>query len=413
MSAQTRRNFTALWLGAAVTNLADGMFKLALPLIAVSMTDSPALVAGATLANTLPWLLFALPAGVLADRVDRRRLIMVATGGRVVVAAVLVALVLGDVLSLPVLYGAAGLLGVGEVVTDTTRMSVIQQVVPRNRMESALAKLTATETVANEFAGPPLGGLLAAAGFALAVGASGIGYLVALLALAVMTGRYRPAAPAEPTMIRADLLAGLRYVWHERTLRTLLLVAGGAAGCWAGWNAVIALYAVAPGPVGLTRSEFGLLIGALGVGGFLGAAAAPVMIRLAGRRVVLVGAMACYAVFLATPAAVASPYLIAAGTFLGGLGVGAWNVTYSALRALIVPNEMMGRYSGVSRLASWGSMPLGALLAGVLAEFVGVRAVFGLGGAVCLLLVVITGRTVWSGDFRRLEANALRAAPAA
>jgi MFS family permease len=402
----TTRNFTALWIGTAVTNLADGVFKLALPLIAVSMTDSPALVAGATLANTLPWLLFALPAGVFADRLDRRRLIMAATGGRVIVVSALVACLLGDVLTLPALYLAAVLLGVGEVFTDTTRMSVIQMVVPRSRLESAFAKLTATETVANEFIGPPLGGLLAAVGFALAVGASGVGYFIALLALAVMTGGYRHAAQPEPTLIRADIKAGVQYVWNERTLRTLLLVAGGASGCWAGWNAVIALYAVAPGPVGLSRSAFGLLIGALGVGGFLGAAAAPAMIRRVGRQAILIGSMACYAVFLAAPAASTSPYLLAATTMLGGLGAGAWNVTYSALRALVVPDEMMGRYSGVSRLTSWGSMPVGALLAGVTAEIVGVRAVFGLGGAVCLFLLLVTIRTVSSDGFRRMADSA-------
>ena len=402
----TARNFRALWTGTAVTNLADGVFKLTLPLIAVSMTDSPALVAAATLANTLPWLLFALPAGVFADRLDRRDLIMVATGGRIIVVAALLVCLLGDVLTLPALYVMAVLLGVGEVFADTTRMSVIQMVVPRSRVESAFAKLTATETVANEFVGPPLGGLLAAMGFALAVGASGMGYLVALVALAVMAGSYRGAGQAVPTMIRTDIKAGLQYVWSERTLRSLLLVAGGASGCWAGWNAVVALYAVAPGPLGLSRAAFGLLIGMLGVGGFIGAAAAPAMIRRVGRRVVLVGSMASYAVFLAAPAASTAPYLIAATTFLGGLGAGAWNVTYSALRALVVPDEMMGRYSGVSRLTSWGSMPVGALLAGVIAEVAGVRAVFGLGGAICLFLLLVTMRTVSSDDFRRMAERA-------
>jgi MFS family permease len=402
----TERNFTVLWIGTAVTNLADGVFQVALPLIALSMTRSPVSVAGVALANTTPWLLLALPAGVLADRVDRRRLIMAATGGQLIVVAALMVCVLGDLLTLPDLYVAAALLGAGAVFNDTTRMSMIQMVVPRNRLESAFAKLTASETVAKEFIGPPLGGLLAAVGFALAVGASGIGYLVALLAVAVMTGHYRRATPAEPTAIRTDIKAGLQYVWNERPLRTLLLVAGSASGCWGGWNAVIAVYAVAPGPLGLTRSEFGLLIGMLGVGGFFGATAAPAMIRRVGRQAVLVGSMACYGVFLAAPAASTSPYLIAVTTFLGGIAAGAWNVTYSALRAMVVPDEMMGRYSGVSRLTSWGSMPLGALLAGVTAETVGTRAVFGFGGAICLLMLVITIRTVSSHDFRSLEESA-------
>ena len=190
-TTMSARNFKALWAGAAITNLADGVVKLALPLVAVSMTDSPALVAGATLANTLPWLLFSLPAGALADRVDRRRLIMIMVAARALVLALLTGAILATGLPLAGLYAGALLLGTAEVFADTTRMSVVPMVVPRTRMESAFATLTATETVANEFVGPPLGGLLAAAGLAVALGAGGVGYAGALLALAVMTGRYR------------------------------------------------------------------------------------------------------------------------------------------------------------------------------------------------------------------------------
>ncbi|TYC01215.1 MFS transporter [Micromonospora sp. WP24] len=403
------RNFRALWAGAAVTNLADGVVKLALPLVAVSMTDSPALVAGVTLANTLPWLFLSLPAGVLADRVDRRHLIMTMAAVRALALAVLVGGVLADVLPLAGLYAGALLLGTAEVFADTTRMSVVPMVVPRNRMESAFAKLTATETAANEFIGPPLGGLLAAAGLAVALGAGAVGYAGALLALAIMTGHYRSGrhrSTASTPGLRAEIWEGVQYVWRERVLRTLLLVAGAASGCWAAWTAVIVVYAVAPGPLDLSRSEYGLLIGALGLGGVVGASAAPALIRRLGRQVVLVTSMACFAVLLAAPAVSSSARLIAVATVLGGAGSGAWNVTYSSLRALVVPEEMMGRYSGVSRLTSWGSMPLGALVAGLTAELIGVRAVFWGGAGVCVLVLAATLRTVTSPQFRRVEARA-------
>ncbi|MFI6266867.1 MFS transporter [Micromonospora sp. NPDC051006] len=404
------RNFRALWAGAAVTNLADGVVKLTLPLVAVSMTDSPALVAGITLANTLPWLVFSLPAGAFADRVDRRRLIMTMAAARALVLAVLVGAILADILPLAGLYAGALLLGTAEVFADTTRMSVVPMVVPRNRMESAFAKLTATETAANEFIGPPLGGLLAAAGLAAALGAGGVGYAGALLPLAIMTGHYRSNGYPRPATgacgLRADIWEGIRYVWRERILRTLLLVAGAASGCWAAWMAVIVVYAVAPGPMDLSRSQYGLLIGALGVGGVVGASAAPALTRRLGRRVVLATSMASFAVLLAAPAITSSPRLIAVTTVLGGAGSGAWNVTYSSLRALVVPDEMMGRYSGVSRLTSWGSMPLGALFAGLTAELISVRAVFWGGAALCALVLAATLRTVTSSEFRRVEARA-------
>ncbi|MET8093435.1 MFS transporter [Micromonospora sp. NPDC005220] len=404
------RNFTALWAGAAVTNLADGVVKLTLPLAAVSMTDSPALVAAATLANTLPWLLFSLPAGALADRADRRHLIMTMAAARTLVLAVLVGALVLDVLPLAGLYAVALLLGTAEVFADTTRMSVVPMVVPRNRMEAAFARLTATETAANEFIGPPLGGLLAATGLAVALGAGGVGYAGALLALAVMTGHYRSSGRPGPATnapgLRTDIREGIQYVWQAKILRTLLLVAGAASGCWAAWMAVLVVYAIAPGPMNLSRAEYGLLIGALGVGGVVGASAAPALTRRLGRRVVLAASMASFAVLLAAPAVTSSPRLIAVTTVLGGAGSGAWNVTYSSLRALVVPDEMMGRYSGVSRLTSWGSMPLGALVAGLTAELVSVRAVFWGGAGLCALVLAATIRTVASPEFRRMEARA-------
>lgn len=138
----------------------------------------------------------------------------------------------------------------------------------------------------------------------------------------------------------------------------------------------------------------------------LGASVAPALTRRLGRPVVLTASMACFAVLLAAPAISSSPPLIAVTTLLGGAGSGAWNVTYSSLRALVVPDAMMGRYSGVSRLTSWGSMPLGALLAAFTAELISVRAVFWGGAALCALVIAVTLRTVSSPEFRRLEARA-------
>ncbi|MEU4678509.1 MFS transporter [Micromonospora sp. NPDC023737] len=109
---------------------------------------------------------------------------------------------------------------------------------------------------------------------------------------------------------------------------------------------------------------------------------------------------------LAAPALSSSAPLLAVTAVLGGAGSGAWNVTYSSLRALVVPDEMMGRYSGVSRLTSWGSMPLGALVAGLTAELISVRAVFWGGAGVCVLVLAVTLRTVTSPEFRRVEARA-------
>jgi MFS family permease len=165
------RPFWQLWSASSLSNLADGLVKIALPLIAVTLTDSPGLVAGVTLAVTLPWLLFALPAGALADRVDRRIAMVTADVTRAAAVAVLaVPLVLGLESSAAIwaLYALALLLGTAETVYDTCAQSILPQVVPRDRLPRANGRLIAAELTANEFVGPPLGGLLVAAGVAAA-----------------------------------------------------------------------------------------------------------------------------------------------------------------------------------------------------------------------------------------------------
>jgi hypothetical protein len=150
-----------LWSASSLSNLADGLVKIALPLVAVTLTDSPGLVAGMALAVTLPWLLFALPAGALADRVDRRVAMVIANVVRAAGVAVLaVALVLGlesSPAAIWALYAVALLLGTAETIYDTCAQSILPQVVARDQLPRANGRLLAAELTANEFVGPPLG----------------------------------------------------------------------------------------------------------------------------------------------------------------------------------------------------------------------------------------------------------------
>jgi MFS family permease len=153
--------FWQLWSASTLSNLADGLVKIALPLVAVTLTDSPGLVAGVAVAVTLPWLLFALPAGALADRVDRRKAMVTANVVRAAAVAVLAATaVLGlesSTAAIWALYAVALLLGTAETIYDTCAQSILPQVVPRDRLPRANGRLIAAELTANEFVGPPLG----------------------------------------------------------------------------------------------------------------------------------------------------------------------------------------------------------------------------------------------------------------
>ncbi|MEV8634996.1 MFS transporter [Streptosporangium sp. NPDC051023] len=167
-----RRNETVLVGFTVATNLADGVAKIALPLLAVGLTDSPGLVAGVGLTLTLSWLLASLHVGVLVDRSDRRRLGALANLVRLAVALALLTAVAAQALSLPLLYLAGPLIGLAEVVANSAIGALVPATVPRERLGRANAWIAGAETVANEFAGPAVGGLLTGVGAALTLGAS-------------------------------------------------------------------------------------------------------------------------------------------------------------------------------------------------------------------------------------------------
>ncbi|WP_431221056.1 MFS transporter [Leifsonia xyli] len=122
--------YRKLWTSAALSNLADGAMKVALPLVAIRYTDSPAVIAGLTFAFTLPWLLFALTAGALADRIDRRRLMLLANAARALFLACLTVATVAGAGSIWLLYAAAVCIGVAETVYDTSAQSILPQLVP-------------------------------------------------------------------------------------------------------------------------------------------------------------------------------------------------------------------------------------------------------------------------------------------
>ncbi|HEX2843856.1 MAG TPA: MFS transporter, partial [Candidatus Limnocylindria bacterium] len=181
-------NFWRLWASSAASNLADGLFFIALPLLAVQLTDSPLLVAGLAIAGRLPWLVFVLIAGALADRLDRRQTMRNLQLFRVAVVGLLTALALAGGLSLPILYVAAFVLGVGETLFDTAAQSILPSIVSKERLSTANGRLYGVELVMNQFVGPPLGGVLIGLSVPLVLGSSVVGYALAALGLSLMVG---------------------------------------------------------------------------------------------------------------------------------------------------------------------------------------------------------------------------------
>ncbi|RKS08997.1 putative MFS family arabinose efflux permease [Nocardiopsis sp. Huas11] len=384
--------FWRLWGASGLSNLADGVLKVALPLAALRLTDSPPLIAGVTFALTVPWLLCALPAGALADRVDRRAAMLGANLARGLALTALALALASGTASIWTLYAVALCVGVAETVYDTAAQSILPQVVPRVRLSAANGRLHAAELTAQQFVGPPLGGLLVALGLLTAFAAPAGLWLVAVGALVTVGGRYR-VERAAPATLRADIAEGLRFLWGHRLLRTLAVMVGVSNFATNAVFAVLVLYAVGPdSALGLTEPGYGVLMTAAAVGSLLGALGAERIERLLGRAWSLRLTVLASALLVGAPALSTSPYAVAAGFLVGGVGIAVWNVITVSLRQRTVPDALLGRVNSAYRLLAWGTMPLGAATGGLLAQLLGLRAVFAVMALLVLTLLVPMAR---------------------
>lgn len=379
------RTFIRLLAAAGFSNLADGLVKVGLPLIALQSTRSPAAIAGLTVAFTLPWLVLALPAGAIVDRVDRRHAMLAANTLRAASVAVAAAVALtepapGTVLI--ALYAVAVSVGIAETVHDTAAQALVPQVVSAERLSIANGRLYAVELTANEFVGPPLAGLLAAVGAAAVLGAPAALWVLALVLLGTLGGPYRPAVkPRSSTGIVSglvtDVLDGLRFLGHHRLLRRLALVVGMTNLATSGALAVLVLQVVGPGSaLELSATAYGLLLAATAAGSVVGSVAAERIERLLGRRVTVAAGFAAVSALVVAPAALPNGYAIAAAFALGGAGVVVSNVVLVTLRQRTTPDHLLGRVTSSYRLVAWGTMPLGAAAAAAMAHVAGVASVF-------------------------------------
>ncbi|MFC4062497.1 MFS transporter [Planomonospora corallina] len=402
----SRRSFRRLWTSSALSNTADGVVVVGLPLLAVALTRSPFLVALVSAAATLPWLLLSLHAGALADRHDRRRMMIVAAWARAGVLAALTAAAWLGALHLPVLLAGALLLGAAEVFADTSAQSAVPMTVPRERLTGATGKLVAAQTVGNNFLGAPLAGVLAGIGAAVTLGVPALLYAAAGGAALGMRGRFRVENPSTRPL-RADIAEGLRHLWNHRVLRSLAVFAGVLNFANDAYFAVFVLWVVGEeSRVGLTPAGYGVLAALLAVGAVAGSLVAERLAHRAGqvRTVITVnlvnGSLLLVPVLLPTVAAVAVTAVLL------GLTNGVSNTILVSLRQRLVPEALMGRVHATVRLIGMGSRPLGAAAGGLLSAAAGLPAVFCAAAVLCVLTVLLVSRTVTTRSVAAAETEA-------
>ncbi|MEU6852985.1 MFS transporter [Actinacidiphila alni] len=384
--------FLRLWAASGVSGLGDGVYLAALPLLASSLTHDPFTLSLVAATALVPWLLFGLIGGALVDRWDRRRTMWTVDAGRAVLLAVPVVAAAFDVLSIPLLVGVAFLLGTGQLLFDTAAQAYIPELLSREPagLRVANSRLQATTSAGEGFVGPPTGSVLFTIGRAVPFALDALSF-----ALSAILIRTLPAGPkaAEATKaaragIWAEARAGASYVFHHRVLLGLALrPAIGNIAFMAG-EGVLVLFAHER--LHISSSGYGLLLACEAVGGLAGSTFAG---RI-GERLGTGGALTATAAVegLALLGFAVSPGAVPAGCCLAVLGaaMGATMVLGATVRQSIVPAELMGRVTAVTRLLAVSAAPLGALLGGFLASSYGLRAPFLVGSALLMAMTFVT-----------------------
>ncbi len=381
-------SFRWLWASHMAANIGDGILLAAGPLLVTSLTREPFAVALATVVQWLPAVIVGIPAGAIVDRVDRRRLTIVVNSVRAAVLASLAAAIATGIVSLPILYLALFILASAESIADNANSALVATSVPKNGLGVANARLTGTQTVANDLAGPPIGAFLIGLGLMAPFVATAV--LMATAAIIVS----RMVAPRRPVRERRRLLPeiadGARWLWGHPPVRALALtifffnVTYGAA-----FSVYVLL---AKERLGLTDFGFGLLLTAPAIGGLVASAAYPALERRFSLANLMRGGFAIETLTHLVLATTTLPTLAGIAMTVFGAHTLVWNTTSTTVRQRAVPSSLLGRVTSVHMVANRAGLVVGAVIGGLLASKLGITAPFwfGLLGSGILLLLIWT-----------------------
>lgn len=366
------RDYRLFLSASALSNLGDGLAIVAFPWLATLLTRDPLLIAAVATAPRLPWLLFALPAGVWTDRADRRRLMVRADLARFA----LMFLTLGMVLSQPTLplpegsdpaailtlAAVAFLFGSAEVVRDNAAQTMLPAIVAPADLERANGQMWSAEQVTGQFIGPPLAGVLIASSIALPFGGNALAYALAagLVWLVVLP----PRAPSATGRFWQALTEGLIWMRRNPLILRLALMLGAINAVFIGGTTVLVLYAQES--LGLGATGYGLLLSFGAAGGVAGALIAPAISEQLGMRRSLLLALAGFVAVNLLLGLFSHPATAALALFTEAAAGMLWNVVTVSYRQRLIPDALLGRVNSVYRFLGWGAMPLGAMGAGAL-----------------------------------------------
>ena len=391
MSEKLGPAFNRLFSASVISNLSDGLLAVAAPLLAISLTKDPILISMLSAFVMLPWLLFAIPIGLIVDRSNKRLLITFTNSIRFITAGLVALAISTDTITIYWLLLATFLIGTCEVATDTAAQSLIPVILEKKNFEKANSRINIAETVIQNFIGAPLSGFLYATSIVLPFILNSLGFLVAAIfvlmipAHLISTGSSAETEDAEKKSFISEIKFGLNYLWNDRPLRRLVATTTSLGFFYSLSTSTLILFITET--LEVQAKYFGVLMAGAGSGGVLGGILTPVLSKKFGRGSVLAVAIFISSITVLFQGISPNVWVFGVIGFISAFAITNWNILLMSCYQVLIPAELYGRIHGARRTFVWGVMPIGALLGGVIAHN-GLRLPLIIGGIATTLISI-------------------------
>jgi MFS family permease len=380
-------SYWKLWSATAISNLGDGVSMVAYPWLASAITRSPILIALAAVASRLPWLIFTLPAGVITDRFDRKKIIVAMDAARGFLTVFVAVMVYWKADSLPklneltnitdiatnwplyiVAITASFLFGCAEVLRDNTAQTFMPSVVKEEQLEKANGQMWSAESLTNSFIGPPLGSFLIAIAVFVPFFFDAASFFVAVALLSTITTITKPitnvesAKPKVKLNFRTEIKEGFDWLWSHELLRPMAIILGSMNGISSLGGAAFILFAQEI--LHTSVLEFAILGTSGAIGGIIGGIYGPKIAKKIGSGPSLFLTLLIMPIFEIAIGFVSSWEVVWLLSGITTIFAVLWNVITVSLRQSIIPTHLLGRVNSVYRFFAWGTIPIGLLIGG-------------------------------------------------
>jgi len=410
--------FNRLFSASVISNLSDGLLAVAAPLLAISLTKDPVLISLLSAFVMLPWLLFAIPIGLVVDRTNKRLLITFTNSMRFVTAGLVALAISTDDITIYWLLLATFVIGTCEVATDTATQSLIPVILEKKNFEKGNSRLNMAETVIQNFIGAPLSGFLYATAIVLPFILNSLGFLIAAIfvfmipAHLISQGSSAAVASAdsEKKSFIGDIKFGLNYLWSDRPLRRLVATTTSLGFFYSLSTSTLILFITET--LDLPTQYFGLLLAGAGSGAVLGGILTATLSKKFGRGAVLAVAIFISSITVLFQGLAPNYWVYGVIGFIASFTITNWNILLMSCYQVLIPSELFGRIHGARRTFVWGVMPIGAFTGGVIAH-AGLRIPLIVGGITATAIAVSAFRFVYElgnltsqGDYAESSATA-------